>query len=390
MRTYFKILIFTVYILNIECIAQVTIGNNGLEVQSTINPDNTDNLTGVILPKAEAITATAIEEGLIFFKNSGVDDVNDGIRGIVNNNEEETLASNPETSRLFKRVELGIINENNEPRNDYLTFNCGVSNTDKNPLVKDQNLGFRPWSIAVKFKPGAKEGTNPIFSQTDDEARKGIYLQLEQNQLVFHFGDYTTSNPCGDNDNQCNSYVTWRSNTSFTPHIWQKVLITFSPEDNQRVTENDIKIFTTNNNEIEDITNQGHFVQTGNGYNKTTAGELFVGLSKVNSGNSTVSNYYKGALNYVMLIPFKVGGNLLNADLLNNPVVWAATHKNQVGIIKEGDQFDYANTSNLWLMGNSPYDSNSKIVNSLDYRQQTEHLELIPNTETFVIKKSNL
>ena len=67
-----------------------------------------------------------------------------------------------------------------------LLFNCGSSNADKNPLVKDQNLGFRPWSLAVKFKPGAKEGANPILSQTNGEARRGIYLQLEQNQLVLH------------------------------------------------------------------------------------------------------------------------------------------------------------------------------------------------------------
>ena len=359
--------------------SQVTLTNNGLEVQST------DNLSGVILPNIEDVDYDKLDKkaGLIFFHE-------DNIKGVVNQDindesvEVETLTSTPETSRLFKRLELpGTINSEHST---YLTFNCGVSNTDKNPLVKDQNLGFRPWSIAVKFKPGAKEGANPIFSQTDDEARKGIYLQLEQNQLVFHFGDYTTSNPCGDNGNQCNSYVTWRSNTSFTPHMWQKVLITFSPEDNQRVTENDIKIFTTNNNEIEDITNQGHFVQTGNGYNKTTAGELFVGLSKVNSGNSTVSNYYKGALNYVMLIPFKVGGNLLNADLLNNPVVWAANHKNQVGVIKNVDQIDYPNSSKLWLMGNGSYDSTSKIVNSLDYSLQTEHLELIPNANALLIK----
>ena len=366
-----------------NALAQVTVTNKGLEVQST------PNLSGLILPKAEAITHATAEEGLIFFKNTGVAHVNDGINGIVGNNPQgKTLASNPETSRLFKRLELpGTVNSENST---YLTFNCGLSNVTKNPLVKDQNLGFRPWSLAVKFKPGAKAGINPILSQTDGEARRGIYLQLEQNQLVLHFGDYTNSNLCTDNTNpQCNSYVVWRSNISFSPYIWQKVLITFSPENNQWITKNDIKIFTANNNEIEDITNKGQFTQIGNGYNKTTAGELFVGLSKVDSGNGAVSNYFKGDLNYVMLIPFKVGGNLLNANLLNNPVVWASAHKNQVGVIKNGDQIDDANSSKLWLMGNGTYDSSSKIVNSLDYSQQTEHLELIPNANSLLIKKSN-
>ena len=360
--------------------SQVTLTNKGIEVQST------PNLSGVILPKAETITPTAAEEGLIFFKNSGVAHVNDGFTGIIGDNPQGvTLGSNTETSRLFKRLELpGTINSNHSA---YLTFNCGSSNTDKNPLVKDQNLGFRPWSLAVKFKPGAKEGANPILSQTNGEARRGIYLQLEQNQLVLHFGDYTNSNLCTDNTNtQCNSYVAWRSNISFTPHMWQKVLITFSPENSQWITKNDINIFTANNNEIEDITNKGQFVQIGNGYNKTTAGELFVGLSKVDSGNGAVNNYFKGDINYIMLIPFKVGGNLLNANLLNDPVVWASAHKNQVGVIKNVDQIDYPNSSKLWLMGNGSYDSTSKIVNSLDYSLQTEHLELIPNTNALLIK----
>ena len=40
-------------------------------------------------------------------------------------------------------------------------------------------------------------------------------------------------------------------------------------------------------------------------------------------------------------------------------------------------------------MGNGSYDSNSKIVNSLDYSQQTKDLELIPNDNPLLIKKSN-
>ena len=205
-----KIQIFFFTALNYYNDAQVTLNNNGLEVQST------PNLSGLILPKAEAITPSAAEEGIIFFKNTGVAHVNDGINGIVGDNPQgKALTSNPETSRLFKRLELpGTINSENSA---YLTFNCGFSNTDKNPLVKDQNLGFRPWSLAVKFKPGAKEGANPILSLTDGEARRGIYLQLEQNQLVLHFGDYDKTNLCTDNTSpQCNSYVAWRSNISFS------------------------------------------------------------------------------------------------------------------------------------------------------------------------------
>ena len=98
-------------------------------------------------------------------------------------------------------------------------------------------------------------------------------MQLEQNQLVLHFGDYTNSNLCTDNTNtQCNSYVAWRSNISFTPHMWQKVLITFSPENSQWITKNDINIFTANNNEIEDITNKGQFVQIETGIIKLLLG----------------------------------------------------------------------------------------------------------------------
>lgn len=37
-------------------------------------------------------------------------------------------------------------------------------------------------------------------------------------------------------------------------------------------------------------------------------------------------------------------------------------------------------------MGNGTYDSTSKIVNSLDYSQQTEKLELIPNANSLLIK----
>ena len=106
----------------------------------------------------------------------------------------------------------------------------------------------------------------------------------------------------------------------------------------------------------------------------------------MDSGNGAVNNYFIGDINYIMLIPFKIGGNLLNANLLNDPVVWASAHKNQVGVIKNVDQIDYPNSSKLWLMGNGSYDSTSKIVNSLDYRLETEHLELIPNTNALLIK----
>ena len=55
----------------------------------------------------------------------------------------------------------------------YLTFNCGTSNAHKNPLVKDQNSGFRPWSLAVKdLNQELKKGANPIISLTDGEARR--------------------------------------------------------------------------------------------------------------------------------------------------------------------------------------------------------------------------
>lgn len=359
-------------------LAQVTLTNKGLEVQYT------SELGGVILPNIEDDDFNKLDKkaGLIFFHK-------DNIKGVVSKNingesvEVETLTSTPETSRLFKSLELN----GNAP---YLKFNCGFSNTDKNPLVKDQiGSGFRPWSLAIKFKPGAKDGTNPILSLTDDEARRGIYLQLEQNQLVLHFGDYNT-NPCTGDVSQCKSYVTWRSNINFSPHMWQKVLITFSPKDPKLVTKGDIIIYTTMNGELKKISDQEQFTQIGGGYDGNTPGELYIGLSKVDNGNGAVRNYFKGDLNYVMLLPFSIGkkdkeneeddGNIIKigtAETLNNPVEWVVTHKNQIGIKKNGDQIDYLNTSNLWLMGNGTYDSANKIVNSLDFKQESEALELI-------------
>ena len=64
----------------------------------------------------------------------------------------------------------------------------------------------------------------------------------------------------------CLGAVTIRSHLT----CGKKVLITFNPENQQWVSSNDIKLYTTINGELKNITDLGQFTQIGNGYNKTS------------------------------------------------------------------------------------------------------------------------